>query len=260
MYLSGIVVTLVASDFLIRTVRFTISVISDYYARKADFKIDKLVNDKIMEVDYFQLESPEFKDLVSRAKKGMNEYSSGIYSIIYNLQSIIQYVVTISGVIGIVIYSKEYIAEDDFENVMRRGKANIGDVLFTTEAPCGHVAQVDSSNIALAQRVIKYSSKDISKLDNSYLKYALLSRQFQSKLIETSTGATVKGIKGSKLHKLTIPVPEIETQLKIVSILDRFDKMINDITVGIPAEIDLRRSQYEYYKNKLLSFEEVKNE
>ena len=105
-----IVVTLVASDFLIRTVRFTISVISDYYARKADFKIDKLVNDKIMEVDYFQLESPEFKDLVSRAKKGMNEYSSGIYSIIYNLQSIIQYVVTISGVIGIVIYSKEYIA------------------------------------------------------------------------------------------------------------------------------------------------------
>ena len=63
-----------------------------------------------MEVDYFQLESPEFKDLVSRAKKGMNEYSSGIYSIIYNLQSIIQYVVTISGVIVIVIYSKEYIA------------------------------------------------------------------------------------------------------------------------------------------------------
>ena len=55
-------------------------------------------------------------------------------------------------------YSKEYIAESDFDDVMRRGKANIGDVLFTTEAPCGHVAQVDKNNIALAQRVIKYSS------------------------------------------------------------------------------------------------------
>ena len=140
---------------------------------------------------------------------------------------------------------------------MRRGKANIGDVLFTTEAPCGHVAQVDSSNIALAQRVNKYSSKDISKLDNSYLKYALLSRQFQSKLIETSTGATVKGIKGSRLHKLTIPVPEIETQLKIVNILDKFDKLVNDISEGLPAEIEARKKQYEYYRNKLLSFEEV---
>ena len=59
------------------------------------------------------------------------------------------------------------------------------------------------------------------------------------------------------MHKLTIPVPTIETQLKIVNILDRFDKLINDITVGLPAEIELRRQQYEYYRNKLLSFEEL---
>ena len=109
-------------------------------------------------------------------------------------------------------YSKEYIAESDFDDVMRRGKANIGDVLFTTEAPCGHVAQVDKDNIALAQRVIKYSSKDLSQLNNKYLKYALLSNLFQNKLLGTSTGATVKGIKGSKLHKMTIPVPTMEKQ------------------------------------------------
>ena len=154
-------------------------------------------------------------------------------------------------------YSKEYIAESDFDDVMRRGKANIGDVLFTTEAPCGHVAQVDKDNIALAQRVIKYSSKDLSKLSNKYLKYALLSNQFQNKLLETSTGATVKGIKGSKLHKMTIPVPSIEIQNHIVNILERFDKLINDITDGLPAEIELRRQQYEYYRNMLLNFEEV---
>ena len=140
---------------------------------------------------------------------------------------------------------------------MRRGKVNIGDVLFTTEAPCGHVAQVDKDNIALAQRVIKYSSKDLSKLSKKYLKYALLSNQFQNKLLETSTGATVKGIKGSKLHKMTIPVPSIEIQNHIVNILERFDKLINDITGGLPAEIELRRQQYEYYRNMLLNFEEV---
>ena len=141
---------------------------------------------------------------------------------------------------------------------MRRGKANVGDVLFTTEAPCGHVAQVDKNNIALAQRVIKYSSKDLLQLSNEYLKYALLSHQFQNKLSETSTGSTVKGIKGSKLHKMTIPVPSIEKQNKIVRILDKFDSLVNDINVGIPAEIELRRQQYEYYRNKLLSFNELK--
>lgn len=154
-------------------------------------------------------------------------------------------------------YSKEYIDESDFENVMRRGKANIGDVLFTTEAPCGHVAQVDKPNIALAQRVIKYSSRNLSKLSNEYLKYALLSNQFQNKLSETSTGTTVKGIKGSKLHTMTIPVPSIEIQNHIVSILESFDTLINDITDGLPAEIELRRKQYEYYRNKLLSFKEI---
>lgn len=43
----------------------------------------------------------------------------------------------------------------------------------------------------------------------------------------------------------------------IVSILERFDKLINDISEGLPAEIELRRKQYEYYRNKLLSFEEL---
>lgn len=54
-----------------------------------------------------------------------------------------------------------------------------------------------------------------------------------------------------------IPVPSLEEQKKIVEILGRFDKLINDTTIGIPAEIELRRKQYEYYRNKLLSFEEL---
>lgn len=104
-----IVLIFVISNFTINTLSDISSRICSYYARKADFKIDKMVNDKIMQVDYFRLESPEFKDLVSRAKKGMNEYSSGIYSIIYNLQSVISTIVTISGVIGIIIFSKQYL-------------------------------------------------------------------------------------------------------------------------------------------------------
>ena len=55
--------------------------------------------------------------------------------------------------------------------------------------------------------------------------------------------------------KISIPVPSLEVQEKIVSILDRFDTLVNDLKSGLPAEIALRRKQYEYYRDKLLTFE-----
>ena len=60
-----------------------------------------------------------------------------------------------------------------------------------------------------------------------------------------------------ELQEMPILLPSLEEQNHIVSSLDRFDKLINDISVGLPAEIELRRKQYEYYRNKLLSFEEL---
>ncbi len=59
------------------------------------------------------------------------------------------------------------------------------------------------------------------------------------------------------LRKPIVKIPDISIQRKIVNILDKFDKLINDISEGLPAEIALRRKQYEYYRNKLLSFEEL---
>jgi len=149
--------------------------------------------------------------------------------------------------------SKEFISVNDYDLVMRRGLPEIGDVLITTEAPCGFVAQVDRKNIALAQRVIKYRSKN-ELLGNSFLKYYLMGSQFQKKLHKAATGATVKGIKGSKLHKLTIPIPPLSKQKEIVAILDKFDALVNDISTGLPAEIAARKKQYEYYRNQLLEF------
>ena len=149
--------------------------------------------------------------------------------------------------------SKEYISPEDYDEVMHRGFPKIGDVLITTEAPCGNVAQIDNENIALAQRVIKYRPKN-NNLNSTFLKYVLLGKEFQDKLERAATGGTVKGIKGSKLHQLTIPVPSIEEQERIVAILERFDTLCNDISEGLPAEIEARQKQYEYYRDKLLTF------
>ena len=121
--------------------------------------------------------------------------------------------------------SKEYISENAYEEVMRRGKPEIGDVLITTEAPCGNVAQINKADIALAQRIIKYRGH-IGVVDNTYLKYYLLSPEFQKILNAKSSGGTVQGIKGSILHQQKIIYPSYEEQKKIGQHMDSLDHLI----------------------------------
>jgi type I restriction enzyme S subunit len=120
--------------------------------------------------------------------------------------------------------SQEFVKETDYFEVMRRGLPSIGDVLFTTEAPLGEVANVDRTNIALAQRVIKFSGIE-GVLDNYYLKYWMLSHGFQSNLNSFATGSTASGIKSSKLSKLLLLLPPVTEQRKIVDFLN--DKTSN---------------------------------
>ena len=62
-----------------------------------------------------------------------------------------------------------------------------------------------------------------------------------------------------EIKKVSIPVPPIEEQERIVAILERFNTLCNDISDGLPAEIKARQKQYEYYRDKLLSFKEKMN-
>lgn len=121
--------------------------------------------------------------------------------------------------------SHEYVSENDYDEVMHRGKPRIGDVLITTEAPCGNVAQVNKENIALAQRIIKYRGHD-NVIDNTYLKYYLLSPEFQNVLYAKSSGGTVRGIKGSILHQQKVNFSSYEEQLKIGQYFDDLDNLI----------------------------------
>ena len=121
--------------------------------------------------------------------------------------------------------SKEYISEDDYEEVMRRGKPEIGDVLITTEAPCGNIAQVNTSNIALAQRIIKYRGHK-NVIDNTYLKHYMLAPHFQKILFEKSSGGTVQGIKGSILHQQDVIYPMYDEQVKMGVYFDALDNLI----------------------------------
>ena len=124
--------------------------------------------------------------------------------------------------------SKEYVSEDNYLNVMSKGLPEIGDVLFTTEAPMGNVAQVDIENIALAQRVIKFRAKKM--LLNSYLFHYMLSDIFQSLVTKKSIGTTVQGISGKELHQTKLAFPSLQEQEKIASFLTSVDTKIEQLT------------------------------
>lgn len=72
-------------------------------------------------------------------------------------------------------------------------------------------------------------------------------------------GSTIKTITKEEFTSFQIPIPSIDEQCRIVSILDRFDTLCNDLTSGLPAEIEARTKQYEYYRDKLLTFKESTN-
>ena len=93
--------------------------------------------------------------------------------------------------------------------------------------------------------------------DSRYISYYFNSPIGQSKLQSIATGGTVKHILASKMKKFLIPVPPIDEQRRVVEILERFNTLCNDISTGLPAEIEARQKQYEYYRDKLLTFKRL---
>ncbi|RRD49329.1 restriction endonuclease subunit S [Arachnia propionica] len=90
----------------------------------------------------------------------------------------------------------------------------------------------------------------------TYVSYVMRTTSFREQKNRHVSRAKVKRIGSEGLGKIRIPLPPLEEQRRIVSILDRFDALVNHLSSGLPAEIAARRKQYEYYRDRLLTFEE----
>lgn len=99
---------------------------------------------------------------------------------------------------------------------------------------------------------------DTKNVNNKFIYYSLLVRK--NILLANVRKASIPRLSRIVVENLIIPVPPIEVQQRIVDILDRFDSLCNDISDGLPAEIEARQKQYEYYRDKLLTFKELKKE
>ena len=99
-------------------------------------------------------------------------------------------------------------------------------------------------------------ANDDSVLNNEYLYYELSSKA--DEILKRKNTGGVPSLNGCDLKTIPINIPPINEQIKIVKIFNKFEKLCNDISEGLPAEIEARQKQYEYYRDKLLTFKELK--
>jgi type I restriction enzyme, S subunit len=148
--------------------------------------------------------------------------------------------------------TKTFVSEE-FAKKARMAKH--GDLIIATtsendEDVCKAVAWLGDEKIAVSSDACFYTHS----LNPKYVAYFFQTEQFQKQKKSFITGTKVRRVNADDLAKIKIPVPPIEEQARIVSILDKFDTLTTSISEGLPKEIALCKKQYEYYRDKLLTF------
>lgn len=136
----------------------------------------------------------------------------------------------------------------------------LGDIITVHTGDVGTSAIIDETlegSLGFATIVTRiYNQEDVLP---KYVSYYLNSNENKNNIYKLIKGDR-NNLNLKDFNKLRVPIPSLEQQQRIVDILDRFDTLCNDITSGLPAEIEMRQKQYEYYRDKLLTFKELKKE
>ena len=122
-----------------------------------------------------------------------------------------------------------------------------GDILISCSGTIGRTVIYDGEPAYFQDSNIVWLEHDGTKVTNEYLRYA-----YKTNPWIVSTGGTISRLYNDGILKAEIPLPTLEQQNQIVHLLDRFETLCNDISSGLPAEIEARQKQYEYYRDKLL--------
>lgn len=143
-----------------------------------------------------------------------------------------------------------YITQEKFDEYRKTYSfPKKGDVLISAAGTIGRTVIYNGEPAYYQDSNIVWVDNDESIVLNKYLYYF-----YQTSPWVASTGGTIARLYNDNISKTKIKVPTLEQQKKIVSILDRFETLCNDMTAGLPAEIEARQKQYEYYRDRLLSF------
>ena len=147
------------------------------------------------------------------------------------------------------------------EQVLKLRTASKGDVV---------IVGAGENDIDIGVGVAWYGESDVAvhdacytfkhNLNPKFISYYLRSRSYHFQIKKYVSSGKICAISGEGIGQACVPVYSLEEQERIVSILDRFDALCNDISIGLPAEIEARKKQYEYYRDKLLTFKSKNSE
>ena len=153
------------------------------------------------------------------------------------------------------IEDKVQIKEGEKQNTVE-----YGDILFTgsSETPdeCGMTSvltEQTDEKLYLNSFCFGYRFNDVDSITPGYMKHLFRSHSLRKALAKTASGVTRFNVSKKKVAKIEIPLPPLEVQTEIVRILDKF----TELEAELEAELDCRKRQYEYYRDKLLSFDNV---
>ena len=137
-------------------------------------------------------------------------------------------------------------------------KASYGDLIIATtsedvDCVCKACAWLGENDVAISGDAYVFKHNQNPK----YVSYLFQTKLFYELKKKTATGTKVIRVSGESMEKFLLPFPPLSEQQRIVSILDKFESLVNDLTTGLPAEIAAVQEQYEYYRNKLLSFKRI---
>ena len=143
-----------------------------------------------------------------------------------------------------------YISKELFDEYRSKySYPKIGEVLISASGTIGRAVIFNGNDAYFQDSNIVWIENDEGQVLNRYLFYF-----YQIADWNIAEGGTIKRLYNDNLKKIKIPVPSLQTQQKVVDILDKFDTLVNSITDGLPREIELRRKQYEHYRELLLNF------
>ena len=159
------------------------------------------------------------------------------------------------------IYTRYHLSTDKTisflskEFAVRARKAQTGDLIIATtsendEDVCKAIVWEGEGDVVVSNDACFYHHS----LNPRYIAYYLQTEAFQKQKRSYITGTKVRRVNANDLARIEIPLPPLTEQQRIVEILDKFDTLTNSISEGLPLEIQLRRQQYEYYREQLLDF------
>ena len=147
------------------------------------------------------------------------------------------------GASGIVDYVDDYIFD--------------GDYLLISEDGANLLARVTPIAFSISGKNWVNNHAHILRFEDRYVQRYVEIYLNSKDLSKYISGAAQPKLNQQNLNSILIPLPEASELKRIVVILEHFDRLCTDISEGLPAEIDARKKQYEYYQNKLLTFEKL---